>query len=99
MPAMNRSPFSTGRLATSSRRAFLQHSAAGLGTIALSTLLRADPRGTHFAAKAKRWIGSWMLWGRRPRPRGTGGAAAALRDGCKSTVCCFVAVQQVVVGD
>ena len=60
---MNCSPFSTGRLATSSRRAFLQHSAAGLGTIALSTLLRADPRGTHFAAKAKRVIFLFMAGG------------------------------------
>lgn len=40
-----------------------QHSAAGLGTIALSTLLRADPRGTHFAAKAKRVIFLFMAGG------------------------------------
>lgn len=47
---------------TGSRRAFLRHTAAGLGSIALGSLLRAGSQ-PHFAAKAKRVIFLFMAGG------------------------------------
>ena len=46
-----------------SRRGFLQRSAAGLGTIALGSLLQARAGQPHFAAKAKRVIFLFMAGG------------------------------------
>jgi hypothetical protein len=57
----NRAPF--GRLTPSSRRAFLRQTAAGLGVMALGSLLGADARATHFPARAKRVIFLFMAGG------------------------------------
>ena len=48
---------------TVTRRNFLRHTAAGLGMMALGSLLGADGRGTHFPARAKRVIFLFMAGG------------------------------------
>ena len=55
-------PMIQGRT-TVTRRNFLRRTAAGLGMMALGSLLGADARGTHFPARAKRVIFLFMAGG------------------------------------